>query len=70
MTTKTRKRFAGAFIAAAFTIGLSAPALAEGNTTPPPPAEKCNSGRGNNSEPTPQTDCDPGNSGGRNNGGD
>jgi hypothetical protein len=32
--------------------------------------EKCNSGRGNGSETTPATDCDPGNSGGHNNGGD
>ncbi len=32
--------------------------------------QKCNSGRGNGSETTPATDCDPGNSGGRNNGGD
>ncbi len=32
--------------------------------------EKCNSGRGNGSETTPADDCDPGNSGGHNNGGD
>lgn len=31
---------------------------------------KCNSGRGNGSEPSPAHDCDPGNSGGKNNGGD
>ena len=31
---------------------------------------KCNSGNGNGSETTPATDCDPGNSGGHNNGGD
>lgn len=33
-------------------------------------SEKCNSGRGNGSEPDPNDDCDPGNSGGHNNGGD
>ena len=31
---------------------------------------KCNSGRGNGSETAPENDCDPGNSGGRNQGGD
>ena len=31
--------------------------------------DKCNSGRGNGSEPA-GADCDPGNSGGHNNGGD
>ena len=35
----------------------------------PEPA-KCNSGRGNGSEPIPATDCDPGKSGGKNKGGD
>ena len=42
--------------------------VGEGDT-PPEPA-KCNSGRGNDSETTPDDDCDPGNSGGHNNGGD
>lgn len=37
---------------------------------PPVKKAKCNAGRGNGSEPAPATDCDPGNSGGRNNGGD
>ena len=31
---------------------------------------KCNSGRGNGSEPNPPSDCDPGNSTGHNHGGD
>jgi hypothetical protein len=31
---------------------------------------KCNSGNGNGSETVPSNDCDPGNSGGHNNGGD
>jgi len=34
------------------------------------PTGKCNSGGGNGSEPDPLTDCDPGNSGGHNNGKD
>ena len=34
------------------------------------PDEKCNSGRGNGSETDIFNDCDPGNSGGHNNGGD
>ena len=37
-------------------------------TTAPPEKVKCNSGRGNSSEGDP--DCDPGNSGGNNQGGD
>ena len=36
--------------------------------TPEPADEKCNAGRGNDSEGDP--DCDPGNSGGKNQGGD
>ena len=32
--------------------------------------DKCNSGRGNDSETDPRNDCDPGNSGGNNQGGD
>lgn len=34
-----------------------------------PPKEKCNSGNGNGQETTIENDCDPGNSGGNNNGG-
>ena len=37
--------------------------------TPDPHPEKCNAGGGNGSETTPDNDCDPGNSGGNNNGG-
>ena len=72
MRAITRKRMVGVVIAGAFTMGLTAPAFAlGGGTTPPPePARKCNSGRGNGSETTPANDCDPGNSGGHNNGGD
>lgn len=46
---------------------MSAPASA----VPDPHKLKCNSGRGNGSELTDHhEDCDPGNSGGKNNGGD
>jgi hypothetical protein len=54
--------------------GATGPAGAPGECKcepcPPPPPEKpkCNSGNGNGSEGDP--DCDPGNSGGNNNGGD
>jgi len=48
-------------LAAGFTGGS---ALAD------PPKVKCNSGNGNGSEPTIPEDCDPGNSGGNNQGGD
>jgi hypothetical protein len=66
---RTKKAVAALGLATLFTLGAAAPALAEGDTPPPEPA-KCNSGRGNGSETTPATDCDPGNSGGHNNGGD
>ena len=62
----------------------AAPAFAEGGHEEPPAGHaKCNSGRGNLSEasgnlqnggpgqfPTATTDCDPGNSGAKNRGGD
>jgi hypothetical protein len=57
-----------AVVAAATAFGLMTfvgPALAE-DTDP----GKCNSGRGNGSETVPESDCDPGNSGSRNSGGD
>jgi hypothetical protein len=34
-----------------------------------PPKQKCNSGNGNGQETTVENDCDPGGSGGHNNGG-
>lgn len=62
------KRLLMAAAAAAMVLGLAAgPAGATGGGEEP---EKCNSGRGNGSETTPANDCDPGNSGGHNNGGD
>lgn len=65
---KTNIRRAVACAAFALVLGgTAAPAFA---TDEPPANMKCNSGRGNNSESTPATDCDPGNSGGHNNGGD
>jgi hypothetical protein len=59
------KRCAAALLAAGFVVALATPAFAEGDIP-----QKCNSGRGNLSESTPETDCDPGNSGVHNQGGD
>jgi hypothetical protein len=64
----TAKKLIGVAIAGAFTLGLAAPAFAEGDPAPEP-AKKCNSGNGNGSE-VPGDDCDPGNSGSHNNGKD
>ena len=69
MKARTSRRLVGVVLAGGFTLALAAPVLAEG-VPPPEPAKKCNAGRGNNSETTPANDCDPGNSGGHNNGGD
>ncbi|MGH3478425.1 MAG: hypothetical protein ACRDQD_16495 [Nocardioidaceae bacterium] len=60
------KRLAMAAAALAMLIGLAGPAAAWGNED----RENCNSGNGNGSETEPENDCDPGNSGGHNNGGD
>ena len=61
-----RKRAVGALLAAAFTVGGCRNGTCRRCSAP----TKCNAGRGNGSETTPATDCDPGNSGGHNNGGD
>ena len=61
----SRKRIIGALIAGGLTFATAAPAFAGDTGT-----GKCNSGRGNNSETDPASDCDPGNSGGHNKGGD
>jgi hypothetical protein len=61
----TNKKLAMLF--AAFAVaGATVPAAAIAD----PPKQKCNSGNGNQSETDPANDCDPGNSGGHNNGGD
>jgi hypothetical protein len=65
MQVKWRKLAAVAF-ASLFVGVFVGPALA----SPLHPNPKCNAGGGNGSETTPATDCDPGNSGGNNNGGD
>jgi hypothetical protein len=57
-----RKLMATFFVIA---LGLAPVAFAGGGKD-----AKCNSGNGNGSETTPADDCDPGNSGGHNNGGD
>jgi hypothetical protein len=59
-----------AALLAALALGMSfAPAGFAGGE-PGGGKPKCNSGNGNGSETTPADDCDPGNSGGHNNGGD
>lgn len=63
--SKWRKGFA-VLLACIAAGAFSAPAF----STPLHPKPKCNAGGGNGSETTPATDCDPGNSGGNNNGGD
>ncbi len=65
MTMNRRKALIGLVMAGGLTLGVAAPAFAGDSDH-----HKCNSGRGNGSEATPATDCDPGNSGGNNNGGD
>ena len=67
---KSHKRLAVAVMAGAFTLGLAAPAFAGTCEGGGGGKVKCNSGRGNGSETAPGNDCDPGNSGGHNNGGD
>jgi hypothetical protein len=63
--TKVRKSLLILF-AALIAGALPAPAIAWDEE----PTAKCNSGNGNGSETEPANDCDPGNSGGHNNGGD
>lgn len=58
------KKLATLIMAAGMTLGVTAPAFAD------PPKYPCNSGNGNASETDPANDCDPGNSGGHNNGKD
>jgi len=67
--TKLRKLMAVAAVGALAAAFTPAAAMA-GDTKPPPGKAKCNSGNGNGSETDPANDCDPGNSGGHNNGGD
>jgi hypothetical protein len=56
-----------ALIAALALAGATAPTAALAG---PPEKGKCNSGNGNGSEPDATADCDPGNSGSHNSGGD
>lgn len=63
---KKWRKVVAVFFACMVAGAFSAPAVAT-NYHPNP---KCNSGNGNGSEPAPGEDCDPGNSGGNNNGGD
>lgn len=61
--SKVKKALVGSVLVGTFIVGASAPAFAG-------PPTKCNSGRGNLSETDPSNDCDPGRSGGNNQGGD
>ncbi len=65
MSSKWRKTFAILF-ACSVAGAFSAPAF----SAPWHPNAKCNAGNGNGSETVPANDCDPGNSGGNNQGGD
>ena len=65
MQVKWRK-FVAVLFASLIAGAFVGPALAD----PLHPKPKCNAGSGNGSETTPANDCDPGNSGGNNNGGD
>ncbi len=64
---KITRRLIVALFAGALTLGVASPAFGWDCEHE---KAKCNSGRGNQSETTPENDCDPGNSGGHNNGGD
>lgn len=59
------RKFAAVLFASAFGLALGGSAVAA-----PLHPHKCNAGNGNGSETAPSNDCDPGNSGGKNNGGD
>jgi hypothetical protein len=66
MQVKYRK-WAAVLFASLFAGAFVGPAFAD---PPLHPKAPCNSGNGNGSETTPANDCDPGNSGGNNSGGD
>jgi hypothetical protein len=57
-------RVLATLLAVVFALAAASPVYASGGN------RKCNSGNGNGSESTVLNDCDPGNSGGHNNGGD
>jgi uncharacterized membrane protein len=61
-----KRRLIAALLAAMMALTIGAPAAFAGVKGD----ANCNAGRGNNSETTPENDCDPGNSGGVNQGGD
>ncbi len=65
MKLRWRKVVALGF-ACAIAGAFAAPAI----SAPLHPKAKCNAGNGNASETDPANDCDPGNSGGNNSGGD
>jgi hypothetical protein len=57
-------------LAALAAAALLAASFAPSAFAGPLDTAKCNSGNGNGSGTVPESDCDPGNSGGHNNGGD
>ena len=65
-----KKRLVALGIVAGLTLGFAGPALA-GPPPPPKDTKGCNSGNGNGDEiKSDGTECDPGNSGAKNNGKD
>ena len=64
-----KRRLIALLVAAMMALTIGAPAAFAGGTDGGTDG-KCNAGRGNLSETTPENDCDPGNSGGNNQGGD
>ena len=66
MALRRKQVVAAVLITAGLTLAPASAAFAGGGHG----GHGCNSGNGNGSETTPATDCDPGNSGGNNNGGD
>jgi len=66
---KTAQKVTFGLVVGVLTFGPATAAFAGGSCSGGGKV-KCNSGRGNGSETTIANDCDPGNSGGHNNGGD
>jgi hypothetical protein len=61
-----KRRLIALLMGALIALSIGAPAALAGGED----GANCNSGRGNGSETTIENDCDPGNSGGNNQGGD
>ncbi len=70
MVIRRKRVVAAVLITAGLTLAPASAAFAGGDDHHGGGGAGCNAGRGNGSETTPANDCDPGNSGGVNNGGD